>query len=198
MALGPKGGIAGDHRQQGHHVTDPEEKYRVLRWREIAIDAGFDSAVARAAGVEIGVPVVYRPRPVELAGGLGRTSVDDRAGCAVMLEVARAAAGGGAGADGTPRVLGAGGVQPARRAAGGPGVAPAVASNSTWRSPPTRPIWPRAARWDGGRAGDQPAVVSRARDPKRTDPASGLARTVRGGGRRGRHRGCNARPPWVR
>ena len=56
------------------------------------IDAGFASAdAARAAGIDIGTPVVYRPQAVELAGGrIAGTSVDDRAGCAVMLEVARA------------------------------------------------------------------------------------------------------------
>ena len=92
VALGEGRDLPAIIGNKSHHATEPEEKYRVLPWREIAIDAGFDSAAAaRAAGVEIGAPVVYRPRAVELAGGrLAGTSVDDRAGCAVMLEVARA------------------------------------------------------------------------------------------------------------
>ncbi|MEO0762955.1 MAG: M20/M25/M40 family metallo-hydrolase [Pseudomonadota bacterium] len=43
-----------------------------------------------AAGVRIGAPVVYAPRAVALAGDrIAGTSVDDRAGCAVLLELAR-------------------------------------------------------------------------------------------------------------
>ena len=46
----------------------------------------------RAAGVGIGTPVTYAPRAIELANGrIGGTAVDDRAACAVLLEVARAA-----------------------------------------------------------------------------------------------------------
>ncbi|MBC7477166.1 MAG: M42 family peptidase, partial [Pseudorhodobacter sp.] len=43
-----------------------------------------------AAGISIGTPVVYRGQVVELAGDrIAGTSVDDRAGCAVLLELAR-------------------------------------------------------------------------------------------------------------
>ena len=43
------------------------------------------------AGINVGTPIVYAPNVVELAGGrIGGTSVDDRAACAVMLELARA------------------------------------------------------------------------------------------------------------
>ncbi len=53
---------------------------------------GFDSAAAvLAAGIDIGTPVVYQPKAIDLAGGrIAGTSVDDRAGCAVVVEVARA------------------------------------------------------------------------------------------------------------
>ena len=56
------------------------------------IDAGFASAEeVLAAGIDIGTPVVYAPKVLELAGGrIAGTSVDDRAGCAVVVEVARA------------------------------------------------------------------------------------------------------------
>lgn len=80
---------------KSHHATAPEEKYHVLRAPDLAIDAGFASAEeASSAGVGIGTPVVYAPRATRLANGrIAGTSVDDRAGCAVILDVARALAG---------------------------------------------------------------------------------------------------------
>jgi putative aminopeptidase len=76
---------------KSHHATLPEEKYRVVPYPEIIVDAGFSSAgEARAAGVDIGSPVVYAPKAISLAGQrLAGTSVDDRAGCAVVAEAAR-------------------------------------------------------------------------------------------------------------
>jgi putative aminopeptidase len=76
---------------KSHHATPPEEKYRVVPYSEIVVDAGFASAVeAREAGVDIGSPVVYAPKAIRLAGGrIAGTSVDDRAGCAVVAEAAR-------------------------------------------------------------------------------------------------------------
>jgi putative aminopeptidase FrvX len=76
---------------KSHHATSAEEKYRVLPYQEILIDAGFSSAeAALSAGVKIGSPVVYAPRAFRLAGDrIAGTSVDDRAGCAVIAEVAR-------------------------------------------------------------------------------------------------------------
>jgi putative aminopeptidase FrvX len=77
---------------KSHHATTPEEKYRVLPYAETTLDAGFTSAAAaRKAGVDVGAPVVYAPRAFELADGrICGTSVDDRAACAVMVEVAAA------------------------------------------------------------------------------------------------------------
>lgn len=77
---------------KSHHATQPDEKYTVLPATELYLDAGFASkAEAEAAGIAIGTPVAYRPHVVELAGGrIAGTSVDDRAGCAVLLDVARA------------------------------------------------------------------------------------------------------------
>ena len=77
---------------KSHHATGPDEKYRVLPYPELYIDAGFESAEAvLAAGIDIGTPVVYEPKVLRLEGDrLAGTSVDDRAGCAVMMEVARA------------------------------------------------------------------------------------------------------------
>src|SRR3954453_1038654 len=84
--------VPGLIANKSHHATSPEEKYRVLPYAELFIDAGFASAeAALASGIDIGTPVVYAPRFLELAGGrIAGTAIDDRAGCAVIVEVARA------------------------------------------------------------------------------------------------------------
>jgi len=94
---GSRGDVAGIIQNKAHHATGPDEKYKVLTAPEIRIDTGHGSkAAVEAAGISIGTPVVYRGQVVELAGGrIAGTSVDDRAGCAVLLELARALAGRG-------------------------------------------------------------------------------------------------------
>ena len=91
FSIGEGRDVPGLIANKSHHATTPEEKFRVLPYSELYVDAGFDSADAvRAAGIDIGTPVVYAPRFVELASGrVAGTSVDDRAGCAVLLEMAR-------------------------------------------------------------------------------------------------------------
>jgi len=83
--------IPGVMANKSHHATAPDEKYRVVPYRELYIDAGFSSASeVRAAGIEIGTPVVYRPDALRLGEDrVAGTAIDDRAGCAVLLEVAR-------------------------------------------------------------------------------------------------------------
>jgi putative aminopeptidase len=92
ISVGEGRDVPGLIANKSHHATGPDEKYKVLPYQEIYIDAGFTSAEqARAAGIEIGAPVVYAPTVLDLANGrLAGTSVDDRAGCAVIFEVARA------------------------------------------------------------------------------------------------------------
>jgi putative aminopeptidase len=83
--------VPGVIANKSHHATSPDEKYRVLKAPELASTPATSKAAVEAAGVRIGTPVVYRPNVVELAGGrIAGTSVDDRAGCAVLVEVARA------------------------------------------------------------------------------------------------------------
>ena len=84
--------VRGVIANKSHHATTPEEKYRVLPYTELYIDAGFKSAAeVLAAGIDVGTPVVYAPKVVDLANGrIAGTSIDDRAGCAVIVEVARA------------------------------------------------------------------------------------------------------------
>jgi putative aminopeptidase FrvX len=83
--------VPGVVANKSHHATLPDEKYRVLPYAELYVDAGFASATeVLAAGIDIGTPVVYEPKAVKLAGDrIAGTSVDDRAGCAVVVEVAR-------------------------------------------------------------------------------------------------------------
>ena len=92
---GTAGDVAGIIMNKAHHATTPEEKYKVLTTPEIRIDTGHGSkAAVEAAGIRIGTPVVYAPRVIELAGErIAGTSVDDRAGCAALLDLARARKG---------------------------------------------------------------------------------------------------------
>ncbi len=94
LCVGNKRDVAGVIANKNHHATTPEEKYTVLRTSELMIDTGHGSADAvRAAGIDIGTPVVYLPKSLSLDGErVAGTSIDDRAGCAVLLEIARALA----------------------------------------------------------------------------------------------------------
>jgi putative aminopeptidase len=91
VCVGEGRDIRGVIGNKSHHATSQDEKYRVLPYLELHVDAGFpDAAQVIAAGIDIGSPIVYEPRCLELAAGrIAGTSIDDRAGCAVMLEVAR-------------------------------------------------------------------------------------------------------------
>ncbi len=95
VCVGEGRDLPGVIANKSHHATTPEEKYQVVRYPDLYIDLGLGSAEAvEKAGVRIGTPVVYSPNVVELAGGrIAGASVDDRAGCAVLLEVARALTG---------------------------------------------------------------------------------------------------------
>jgi putative aminopeptidase FrvX len=92
---GAAGDIAGIIMNKAHHATTPDEKYKVLTAPEIRIDTGHGSkAAVEAAGIRIGTPVVYASRVIELADErIAGTSVDDRAGCAALLDLARARKG---------------------------------------------------------------------------------------------------------
>ncbi len=95
FCVGPGRDVPGVIASKSHHATSQEEKVRVLPYPQIYIDAGFDSATdVLAAGIDIGTPIVYAPKVVELGGQrIAGTAVDDRAGCAVMVELAHALLG---------------------------------------------------------------------------------------------------------
>lgn len=83
--------VPGIITNKSHHATTPDEKYVVVKAPDLTIDTGLGSRVeVEATGICIGTPVVYQPR-VEVLGEtrVTGTAVDDRAGCAVLLEVAR-------------------------------------------------------------------------------------------------------------
>ncbi len=86
--------IPGVIANKSHHATGPDEKYTVLKATELFIDTGHGSkAAVEADGIRMGTPVTYAPCVVELAGGrIAGSAVDDRAGCAVVLDVAHALA----------------------------------------------------------------------------------------------------------
>jgi putative aminopeptidase FrvX len=87
-----RGDIPGVIANKSHHATTPDEKYKVVPCADLHVDAGFASAgEALAAGIRIGTPVTYLPRVLPLQGSrVAGTSVDDRAGCAVLLALAAA------------------------------------------------------------------------------------------------------------
>ncbi len=95
LCVAPGRDLPGVIVNKSHHATEPEEKREVVGWRDLHVDAGFSSAAeAEAAGVRIGVPVVYLPRALKLAGDrIAGASIDDRAACAVLIEVAAALVG---------------------------------------------------------------------------------------------------------
>ncbi|MGL4490951.1 MAG: M42 family metallopeptidase, partial [Rhizobiaceae bacterium] len=92
LCVGEGRDVPGLIANKSHHATSADEKYKVVPYMDLYVDAGFDSAEAvLAAGVNIGTPVVYRPQASELPNErVAGTSVDDRAGCAVIIEVIRA------------------------------------------------------------------------------------------------------------
>lgn len=96
LCVGEGRDVPGIITNKAHHATTPDEKYHVVRAPDLTIDTGHGSkAAVEAAGIRIGTPVVYQPRVVDLAGSrIAGTSVDDRAGCAVLLEVGRGLASG--------------------------------------------------------------------------------------------------------
>ena len=82
--------VSGIIANKSHHATTPSEKNQVTPYAEIYVDTGLSASEVEAAGIRIGSPVVYAPHAVELGNNrICGTSIDDRAGCAVLLEVAR-------------------------------------------------------------------------------------------------------------
>ena len=88
---GRNGDVAGVIANKSHHATAPDEKYQVVRYQHLYVDAGFSSkSEVAAAGISIGTPVVYRPNVIQLQGNrIAGTTIDDRAGCAALVLLAK-------------------------------------------------------------------------------------------------------------
>ncbi|RLJ58916.1 putative aminopeptidase FrvX [Litoreibacter meonggei] len=91
ICIGEGRDVAGVIANKSHHTTAPSEKYQVTPYADLYVDTGLSSAAeVEAAGIRIGTPVVYAPHAAQLGNDrIVGTSVDDRAGCAVLLEMAR-------------------------------------------------------------------------------------------------------------
>ncbi|MDJ0627537.1 MAG: M42 family metallopeptidase [Rhodobacter sp.] len=89
-----RGDIPGIIANKSHHATSPDEKYTVLKTPDLYVDTGHRTkAEAEEAGIRIGTPVTYHAQVLDLAGDrIAGTAIDDRAGCAVLIEIARALA----------------------------------------------------------------------------------------------------------
>lgn len=76
---------------KAHHATPPEEKGLVLGVDKLYFDLGVDSAEeVSALGIGIGSPITYRPQFSRLQGHrITGTALDDRAGCAALMELLR-------------------------------------------------------------------------------------------------------------
>lgn len=75
-----------------HHFTPDDKKYVVQPVGNIYIDIGAkNQSEVLKMGVNIGAPVMYEPAFRKLANKrVAATSMDDRGGCAVIVEVAKA------------------------------------------------------------------------------------------------------------
>mgnify|MGYP001279333869 CR=1 FL=1 len=83
--------VRGLIANKSHHATTQSEKYQVLPYKKLYIDVGLRNAKeVEKAGIRIGSPIVFSPKSFEMGQDrIAGTSVDDRAGCAVVLEIAR-------------------------------------------------------------------------------------------------------------
>jgi len=88
---GSKGDVFGVIGPKSHHLTPPEEKFKVVEINELIVDIGAHSkAEAEAMGISPGTPATYHGFFQEMPGGqVAGKALDDRAGCFVLLQLAR-------------------------------------------------------------------------------------------------------------
>ncbi|HET9224229.1 MAG TPA: hypothetical protein VFO07_17075, partial [Roseiflexaceae bacterium] len=88
---GANGDIFGIIGPKSHHLTPPEEKFKVTAINDLYIDIGARSqADAEELGIYPGVPVTYQGFFQEMPGGqVAGKALDDRAGCFILLQVLR-------------------------------------------------------------------------------------------------------------
>ena len=74
------------------HITTPEEARRIPPIEKMYIDIGVTSREeAHKLGIHVGCPITYDGDPIVLAnpGMIASRSVDDRAGCVALIEIAK-------------------------------------------------------------------------------------------------------------
>ncbi len=83
--------VRGLIANKSHHATTQSEKYQVSPYKDLYIDVGLkDFDEVKKAGISVGSPIVFAPKSFEIGHDrVAGTSIDDRAGCAVALEIAR-------------------------------------------------------------------------------------------------------------
>lgn len=88
---GQKGDVTGIIGPKSHHLTPPEEKFKVVQINDLFIDIGARSrAEVEEMGVYPGTPVTYQGFFEEMPNGqIAGKALDDRAGCFVILQVLR-------------------------------------------------------------------------------------------------------------
>lgn len=74
-----------------HHLTPPEDKYKVRPISECYVDIGASTAQeVTSVGIRVGSPVMYQPNFERLINNrVAATTLDDRGGCAVLVELAQ-------------------------------------------------------------------------------------------------------------
>jgi endoglucanase len=89
--LTEKGPVVGVVGLKHGHITTPAEANTIPPIEDMYIDIGATSREdAKAMGVRNGTPITYSTTPVKLANGLiAAPSIDDRAGCAAIIHIAK-------------------------------------------------------------------------------------------------------------
>jgi putative aminopeptidase len=88
MVLGAREPIMGVTGHKSHHYTKPDEKYSVIRVQDLYVDIGAPSKQAVAElGISVGDPVTYAPFFHVHNDLVFGKSMDNRAGCEVLLSV---------------------------------------------------------------------------------------------------------------
>lgn len=87
-SMGDRLGVVG---AKSHHVTPPEDKFKVVPIPDLYVDVGAHSRTeAEALGLYPGTPVTYQGFFEEMPGGqFAGKALDNRGGCFVLVQVLR-------------------------------------------------------------------------------------------------------------
>ena len=81
--------IPGYVGTRSHHITPPEEKYKVPRVHDMFIDLGLkDRQAVVESGIQVGDPATYHPNYQELGDGMiCSKALDNRVGVFILFEI---------------------------------------------------------------------------------------------------------------